>query len=113
MDEEAVRDLDLEEKRPGQKIGGQSDDIVEENTQGMISILAALITVRWSFPEAGKVGDRNGATGMFTLWTIRQYHERFHGPVLLLFRPDNFQASVFTKEKSLTGLGTDVALCHS
>jgi hypothetical protein len=36
---------------------------MEENPQGMISILDALIPVRWSFPEAGKVGDRDGRDG--------------------------------------------------
>ena len=57
---EGVWGLDPEEKGAGQKVGGKSDDLVEENPQGMIRIPAALIPVRGSYPEASEKGDGAG-----------------------------------------------------
>ena len=96
---EGVRGLDPEEKGAGQKVGGKSDDIVEENPQGMIRIRVALIPFGGVAPKPARQGRELGATEMFTIWTSRQYYERICGPVLVSFGREIYKYSdLFEKD---------------
>jgi predicted DNA-binding transcriptional regulator AlpA len=103
----------LKKKDLAKKLGVSRTTLWKKTRKGLLVSLPRSFRPGGVSPKPARWGIGMDATGMFTLWTIRQYHERFHGPVLLLFRPDNFQESVFTQEISMTELGTDVALCHS